>query len=296
MVHNLPVLEQPRPTKRLRSHPPPSSIHSPDPHSNPPNSPTTTCTADPTGPRISQLFQLYTAKAHAGWVAGVANACIISGRNGFVCRHCAHRDDLHDSFELNHGAQTVLNYARFYLTVYVPNRFLGFSDSNWRQLIAALRAFHTWAVSQRFMREDLALEGGLVRLADFPMASLKQRLEQLGRREYWMELERRALQVGGEAVVHGEFDRLFGGCLNLIVERIEPDGWVFQCDPFDWVEKRNRGTVFVQIPPDVAVMGVVGMEFSCMTLGLRNRVWRPVMEPGEPFFTNVYPPKRIFDL
>lgn len=286
------------PPKRLRSHPSPPTIQ-PSPTPLPPSPPSTAlCPADPTGPRIPTLFQLYTAKAHAGWVAGVANACILAGRLGFVCQACAHRSDLYDTFEERHGAKTVLRYAKFYLTKHVPNRFFGFSDGNWRQLVSALRAFHTWAVTKQYMPEEQQLEVGFLRLAEFPMATLKQRLEDLGRIKYWDELERQVLQRTGRpdaSLDDVQFDRRFGGSMHLIVAEVERDGWAFECDPFDCGDCRNTGRVFVQLPEEVATLGVVGMELSCITLGLRNRVWRPIQrkDTGE-FFANVYPPRAVF--
>lgn len=94
--------------------------------------------------------------------------------------------------------------------------------------------------------------------------------------------------------------------LPLEIAKVRKDGWVFR-KPYapgydfddeqmywDSLKLRSRPLpeLFVRLPEDVAKLGKVSASISCMTLGLRRGVWRPLPfdDHCDAVAANVYPP------
>ena len=70
--------------------------------------------------------------------------------------------------------------------------------------------------------------------------------------------------------------------MNLFIKQVHGFGWTMHdlassgCAEWGGVDNCNKA-VFVPLPPEVAKLGREGVNFSCMILGLRNNIWRPLL-------------------
>ena len=109
----------------------------------------------------------------------------------------------------------------------------------------------------------------------------------LADRRYWDGLEVRE-HVASEDSMSDEYDTTIGGDLPLSISKVRSNGWELVDDNYG---SGGGAGFFVPLPPEVAKLGLPGASFSCMHLGSRNGVWRPIgaYEP-DIVVTNVYPP------
>jgi hypothetical protein len=88
----------------------------------------------------------------------------------------------------------------------------------------------------------------------------------------------------------GEFDSKRSPEFPVKLEEVREGGWLLNTNGFD--PHNVDAPVFVRLPPEVAKLGMQGMEMSCMSLGYRNGEWQPFETYGcnsiAPL-ANVYP-------
>ena len=122
-------------------------------------------------------------------------------------------------------------------------------------------------------------------------------LNSMAEEGWWDDLEERADNGSGNASegdFHDAYEEVVRSEMRMCAREVKPDGWVFDKNPMDRpffdYQPVDPG-VFLRLPAEVAAMGVVGMQLSCMSLALRRGVWRPVgMYDDAIVVANVYPP------
>lgn len=100
--------------------------------------------------------------------------------------------------------------------------------------------------------------------------------------------------VSSDNVHENEYQRYFGSeDTALIVDQVMPNGWVIKIDDVDVNLSFEEDQVFLQLPPDIAKLGMQGMSLSCLQLALRHGVWRPIEQDGS-YISSAYPPDELF--
>lgn len=249
------------------------------------------CPDDKAGPRISAVLEEFArtcyVPSHMDWLYHLEASC---AQQGCYVSDCRGRGN----FSEVHGAKTLVNSITMFLSYYVPSHFLISSDDEWRELLVALRTFHMFCVRRQYVREDEVLMSALYKLRRFNLCDIPQRITKLCEEKYWDSLETAREEDGPADKDEDGYQCYFGGeDINLIVDQVMPNGWVVACD--DDLDNLSPGEnqVFLQLPSETSKLGMKGMSLSCLQLGLRNGVWRPVEQEGE-YIASAYPPDELF--
>lgn len=177
-------------------------------------------------------------------------------------------------------------------------------DDEWREILAALRVFHSFCVKRGYVKEDGVLVTALFRLRTFCICTIPNRISQLARDGFWGTLENhdsRSLIDPDTATLgahaedeqtepYDEWEGVLGDEMPLCVEQVMPDGWIMACDD---PEEGEYTKAFLCLPVDVARLGMKGMSLSRIKLALRKGVWRPVLHDAL-YVGKAYPPDDVF--
>lgn len=255
----------------------------------------TFCKADKAGPRIPTLLREFERSSpvstHLRWIEHLKRAC---ESQGCYIAECVGLTDV--SFWQTHGAKTLVNGIMVLLTFHVPRWVKLKSDNEWRELLAAIRTFHSFCVRRGYVKYDSVLITALYRLRQLGMYSIPQRLQELTRERYWDTLEEeQATKRGSETtegdsavLVTGGYDMYIGEEMRVNVDEVLTGGWVMTGE-----DEEEREKAFLTLPDDVARLGMRGMSLSCLLLARRNGVWRPVVQEEE-FRLLAYAPDDVF--
>lgn len=261
------------------------------------------CPTDSLGPRIPRLFlefeQNSPIAAHMEWLHHLELSC---ENQGCYAAGCATGSKKHgrpsSSFARAHGAKTLTNGMTMFLTYHIPRYYRVSSDDDWRKALAALRSFHAFCVRRRYVKDDSVLMLALHRLRGFRIHTIPARIQKLVEDRYWDSIENVSGSEREESLVdqsatnteEERYDSYLGGELAVTLQQVLQNGWVLSGE-------NNLGdemNVFVSLPADLAGFGMLGMSLSCMALGLRNGIWRPMPGDGESATAIVYPPDDVF--
>lgn len=259
------------------------------------------CHDDTVGPRIPTLFLEFAASSpiamHMDWLHNLELSC---EKQRCFAATCKSRTDQHrksSDFAWAHGAKTLVNGINMFLTYHIPRYYTVASDEEWRSALAALRSFHDYCVRRRYVKDDPGLKLALHRLNKFQIVTILARLQDLIEQKWWDSVEdasgseHEGARIRAEGGDHGTvYEAFVGSDVPLCVEQILQDGWLISEDSYE------NSKALLSLPPDVAALAVKGMSFSCMSLGLRNEVWRPVQTEGGPSTAAItaYPPDDVF--
>lgn len=259
------------------------------------------CQDDSTGPRIPILFLQFAESspisAHLDWLHHLELSC---EKQGCLAGSCSSREvgqSKSSTFAWAHGAKTLVNGINMFLTYHIPRYYTISSDEEWRAALAALRSFHDFCVRRRYVKDDAAMKLALHRLNKFQIATILSNLQSLIEQKWWDSLEDASgsereggrLQAGGEDDDR-EYEAFVGSDVPLCVVEVMREGWLMAEDSFE------NAKALLPLPVDAAALGVKGMSFSCLSLGLRNEVWRPAQGEGDPESAAIiaYPPDDVF--
>ena len=208
------------------------------------------------------------------------------------------------AFCLTHGAESLACNISSFLTYFIPRKCGNFSSAEMKRVAAALGAVVRHCAAKGYCKKQPELLKEIKATCSFQAEELGKALQQLADHRYWDSLEQR--QAGEE----DDDGNLEDSSEDEGMEFTETDGHInikavsaHPSSPNGW-ELGGYGndgygsaggvfSVFVSLPPEVASMGRPGASFSCMSLGLRRGVWRPVAPryvDGNYVFANVYPP------
>lgn len=227
------------------------------------------------------------------WLRHLEASCVQQGCYAAQC-------DMSFSFSHTHGAKSLVNAIMMFLAYYVPRHLKITSDDEWREILAAIRTFHLFCVQRGYVNEDSVLMSSLYKLRCFKICEIPKRLTHLCQQKYWDSLEfteSRNESDGSSstqnkiALDEEEYERYFGDEIAVNVVDVVSNGWVICSDtaPSGSCDR----SVFLRLPPDTAKLGMKGMTLSCLLLGLRNGVWRPIKLDGS-CVTNACPPDDLF--
>ena len=144
--------------------------------------------------------------------------------------------------------------------------------------------------------------------ASFAEEEIGNKLNQLAMDKYWNQFEDGVSAAAAVAASNEDVDDLdsfedtLSAEMNIFITEVQETGWIMKdiiglsgCDHCGgWGCKGCEDPgVFVRLPPEVAKLGRVNTNFSCMLLGLRNGVWRPLLggasgDFDRQVFANVY--------
>lgn len=245
------------------------------------------CPGDQTGPRVSSLLEEFSSSCsvsnHMNWLYHLRTSC---AQQGCYLTNCNASGD----FSHTHGAKSLVNAMTMFLSYYVPRHLTITSDDEWRELLAALRTFHMFCVRKQYVKEDVVLMSVLYKLRRFKLCQIPQRITQLFEEKYWDSLENRKEGIESNISDEDGYERYFGDETALNVEEIMADGWVINADGNS---RKEEDQIFLYLPGDAASLGMKGMSLSCLQLGLRNGIWRPIEQDGT-CIANAYPPDELF--
>eukprot|EP00177_Eucheuma_denticulatum_P007167 GFKZ01013028.1.p1 GENE.GFKZ01013028.1~~GFKZ01013028.1.p1 ORF type:complete len:293 (+),score=37.61 GFKZ01013028.1:326-1204(+) len=258
------------------------------------------CPKDDIGPRIPTLLKEFGKHSpvteHMEWLHNLELSCENQGCCVTGCAAGSPRRGRSIEFAKAHGAKTLMNGMNMFITYHIP-RFYGIrSDDEWRRALAALRSFHMFCVRRRYVRDDAGLMRALHRLKGFPMHTIPSSIKELVEDRYWDGVEkRRRVQALAEGVAqHGvdedKYDVIIRDETAVVVEEIDDGGWVLVSEG----ENDLADKAYLQLPAEVAVLGVKGMSISCVMFGLKGGVWRPFSGDGGGIEPIVYPPDEAF--
>lgn len=227
------------------------------------------------------------------WLRHLETSCAQQGCYAAQC-------DMSFSFSRTHGAKSLVNAIMMFLAYYVPRHLKITSDDEWREILAAVRTFHLFCVQRGYVNEDSVLMSSLYRLRCFKICEIPKRLTRLCQQKYWDSLEfteSRNESDGSSSTQNKiaqderEYERYFGDEIAVNVVDVVSNGWVISSDTAP--NGSCDQSVFLHLPPDTAKLGMKGMTLSCLLLGLRNGVWRPIKQDGS-CVTNACPPDDLF--
>lgn len=261
------------------------------------------CPDDGEGPRIPKLFLEFEENspisAHMEWLHHLELSC---EKQGCYVSGCAtgskKRGRRSSSFARAHGAKTLINGMNMFLTYHIPRYYRVSSDEDWRKALAALRSFHAFCVRRRYVKEDAVLMLALHRLRGFRIHTIPVRIQKLIEDKYWDSIE----DVSGSEPEESPGDQsdkkteekryasYVGGEMAVTLDEVLQNGWVLRGED----HLGEETTAFVSLPADLAGFGMKGMSVSCMALGLRNGIWRPIRGEGDLATATVYPPDDVF--
>lgn len=180
-------------------------------------------------------------------------------------------------------------------------------DTEWQDLLAALRSFHMFCVIRLYVPENRKLMGGLYDLETFTVCELSSKLNHLVAYKYWNKIEgdslrRNAAQSPAETeaqvsvqVDEEMYEEHLKFCYTPIeVEEVRPNGWVLNVSEAGFFYRQTEvKSVFLQLPQSVSSMGLLGMRLPCFSLGFRNGFWRPISDDTSSciFFAKINPPR-----
>lgn len=274
--------------------------------------PTTTalvkiCPTDPCGPRIETVLQEWRAScaipSHNHWVETLTAT---RQNHGCVDRQCMNISN----FDSAHSIQSLHGFIVHFVTELIPHRVHMPSDREWGRLIDAMKAFHAFCVAREFVAADAEIQLMFQRLKKFKICGVPRNISRLGKDRWWEGLELQQAGVALDTVCNltsandiqmtleqlglgGSFEQeiVCGDEMSsMVAVEVRRDGWVLAKCEFGMNGDCHRANaVFLPLPPYVAKMGVKDMTISCIELGLRNGIWRPI-EHGGVFSGNALPP------
>lgn len=130
------------------------------------------------------------------------------------------------------------------------------------------------------------------------MQTIPVRTQKLVEDRYWDPIE----DVGGSEREETPRTRVRPGLRRSGTIRILEERWQSPCSRYcknGWVMSGenllgDEMSVFVSLPAELAGFGMLGMSLSCMALGLRNGIWRPMPGDRESSTAIVCPPADEF--
>lgn len=256
------------------------------------------CPGDQFGPRIytvlKEFAKVVPVPSYMRWLYQLESSCI---HQGCYIANC----DVSAPFSHTHGPKVLVNAITVFLSYHVPKHtiLMMTSDDDWREILASIRVFLIHCIQRGYIKENIKLLTALYKLRVFKICGIPRRLTFLFKHKYWDSLENNDRQSESDgssssktkSVDHVSFERYFGDEIAVTVEKVMSNGWVLRSDyaPFETRDVR----VFLQLPSEVARLGMADMTLSCILLGLRNGIWRPVEQSGV-FVINAYPPDHFF--
>ena len=252
-----------------------------------------------TGPTLSTIFKELDAK-HEEWLDSFEHNCQSYGWDGCGC--CKYfetkfSDELGSSaYCQTHGAESLGPNISHFFGYFVPRKMCTPSMSQMKKATAALRALVKHCVKKKYCDAMPEVLKEISVSANFDANKIRESLESLARCNYWDTLEEAATSSDHDDNDSGcsDYERILGtDCgMPLEISKMRQDGWELMDMDFGDAspDEDYDSTAFVRLPPEVAALGRVGAPFSCMSLGLRNGVWRPIVNEFDSVVANVYPP------
>lgn len=258
------------------------------------------CPKDDVGPRIPTLLKEFGKHSpvteHMEWLHNLQLSCQNQGCCVTGCVAGSPRRGKSIEFAKAHGAKTLMNGMNMFITYHIP-RFYGVrSDDEWRRALAALRSFHMFCARRRYVRDDAGLMRALHRLKGFPMHTIPTRIKELVDEGYWDGIEKsRKDQSQTESVDQDgqdeeKYDAIIWDETAVVVDEIDQGGWILVSEG----DSELNDKAYLQLPADVAALGVKGMSISCVMFGLKGGLWRPFAGDGGGIQPIVYPPDEAF--
>lgn len=255
------------------------------------------CRADREGPRIPTILREFEedckVPTHLDWISYLEKACEKLGCYISDCNPGAH-------FATTHGAKSLLNSIVIFLAYYVPRKFILSSDDEWREILAAIRSFHSFCVRRKYAKEDAVLMTALHKLRRFHICGMPEEIERLVKCRYWDQFEERMENEltdveDNDECTNNQYESYVGDLSPLVVEQVLSGGWILRPEEYDdETGEAMTKSIFLQLPASVSTMGMQGTTLTCMTLALRNRVWRPILCGENVKVGFAFPPDDVF--
>jgi len=260
---------------------------------------------DATDPTIAEIFEAFIDHRRANqrrnceWIELLERNCESYGGEYCVCNRPGERNrqsgqpseyiDLHGAKCLGHNISHFLGY-------YVPRKMCTPSMRDMKRCAATLDDLLKFCIKQGYVqRKDVKeLRRSISVSGTFDAEGVQSALQRLHDEGYWERLraERGPPQQKDD---DGYFEYLARRSARTCT-KIRENGWEFDSEDGPGTGESSYDSedqnMFVELPPDVAKLGVEGMELSCMELqDLGLGVWKPVGGYHDEYVcANVYPP------
>jgi hypothetical protein len=214
----------------------------------------------------------------------------------FTCHEC--RSENHD-YTATHGVENLVNQIPFFFTGFCPRHLCTPKQAEIVRYASAMRAVVMHCIKKGYVdKKDPDVKHCLKAIAIARKCQGRKIISELSRlyvTKWWDNLQHKDKGNADEKIapsIHaGEFDSSRSPEFPVKLEEVRNDGWLINTNGFD--RNDDDAPVFVRLPPEVAKLGMKGMQMSCMSLGYRNGEWQPFMTYTDSSIAplaNVYPP------
>jgi hypothetical protein len=226
-------------------------------------------------------------------------AAIAVFRQSFSCHECGSLDH---GYAKIHGPENLVGGIPVFFTYFCPREMCTPKQAEIVRYASAIRAVVMHCIKEGYLdQKDPDVKYCLKAIAVARKCQGRKIISELTLlyvTKWWDSLQHKDKGNAAEKVVPsiwaGEFDSSRSPDCPVRLEEVRNDGWLLHTgghDPYN-----HDAPVFVRLPPEVAKLGMQGMEMSCMSLGYRKGEWQPFPTYGcdscAPL-ANVYPPSCV---
>lgn len=263
-------------------------------------------------PTLQQIFESFHAHdrnkgRNLEWLEALESNCQSYGWNGSDKSYVMgeyNQERFGSPFLKLHGAERLCDNINHFLSYFVPRKMMTPDFKDMKRCAATLRALVKFCISRGYLeKDDVYVKNTLESISvsgNFDAEGIRRSLTQLKDTGYWKRL--RAEREDDGETDHEAEDVTFtrddycveegddfgiGDDYSAECAEVRKNGWVFTgsfCS--------DKRTVLIYLPPEVAKLGRMDMQLSCMDFVYLGRgVWEPMGKWGEgDVCANVYPP------
>jgi hypothetical protein len=212
-----------------------------------------------------------------------------------VAQECGSKNH---NYTTTHGVEYLENQIASFFTYFCPRQMCTPKQAEIVRYASAMRAVVMHCIKEgHFDKKDPDVKHSLKAIAVARKCQGRKIISELSLlyvTKWWDSLQYKDKGIAHEyirpSILAGDFDSKRSPEFPVKLEEVRDDGWLLNTNGFD--PHNIDAPVFVRLPPEVAKLGMQGMEFSCMSLGYRNGAWQPFETYGcnsiAPL-ANVYP-------
>ena len=263
-------------------------------------------------PTLQQIFESFHAHdrnkgRNLEWLEALESNCQNYGWNGSDKSYVMseyNQERFGSSFLKLHGAERLCDNIDHFLSYFVPRKMMTPDFKDMKRCAATLRALVKFCISRGYLeKDDIYVKYTLESISvsgNFDAEGIRRSLQQLKDTGYWKRLRAEREDDGetdheaedvtmtrdDDPVEEGD-DFGIGDSSSAECASVHKNGWVFT-ESFGFDKRR----VLIYLPPEVAKLGRVDMQLSCMDFVYLGRgVWEPMGKWDEgDVCANVYPP------
>jgi hypothetical protein len=217
----------------------------------------------------------------------------------YDCKSHGHKDE---DYTRMHDAENFVGGMCTFFTYVCPRELCTPDQAEMLRYASAMRAIVMHCIKKGYLdKEDPEVKDCLEGIAvarKLQGSKIIDEFKALSYAKWWDSLQQKdqgnAEEEEGASTWGDRYESSRDLEMPVEVKEVRNDGWLLQPDKYeDRSEGSDNAPVFVRLPPEVAKLGMKGMQMSCMSLGYRNGEWQPFNAYGEKAcgpLANVYPP------